>query len=150
MVLQHVRGLHRGGECFFETTDGVGEPVGVVLVQQEIEQEHEVQSGTAGVVVAQHLGWAEHLAEKDAAGVAVLSTHRMEFLSQCDVVGGVLGELAPPAPGIPGGHVWEKGLSRSWGSFMIWPKMSSRKPSTPRSSQNRTASNIACLTSGLR
>ena len=33
---------------------------------------------------------------------------------------------------------------------MIWPKMSSRKPSTPLSNQKRTLWNIASLTSGLR
>src|SRR5690606_16287620 len=33
---------------------------------------------------------------------------------------------------------------------MIWPKMSSRKPSTPLSNQKRTELNIASLTSGFR
>ena len=36
------------------------------------------------------------------------------------------------------------------GSSKIVPMASRRKPSTPRSSQKRTASHMACLTSGLR
>ena len=42
------------------------------------------------------------------------------------------------------------GLSRSAGSFMIRRTASSRKPSTPRSSQKRSTSSMAASTAGLR
>ena len=44
VILQHVGGLRRGGEIVVELGDRAGRPVRVVLVGQEVEQEHQLQS----------------------------------------------------------------------------------------------------------
>jgi len=59
-----------------------------------------------------------------------------------DIVSAVASTILP----VDNGRVW---LGRS-GCSKIVAMASSRKPSTPRSSQKRTISHIAALTSGLR